>query len=376
MWWVFALWATVLGAVHASVWAGQAWFYFVDGSHALFSSEGLHLYARHPELQIGPLTFVVVAPLVFGLPGHASEIAAIVLMSGAGLVVLAEIRRLTPARSASTDRTFLLVGICLLPVWSELAVTYAHPEDVLAVLSTVFALRAVRSGRLFTAAFVLALAADFKPWAVAFVPLLLLADRRDRLRVFSIWLATIAAAWLPFYLADHRTLSAGAYEIPNSLASSLRVFGVDAASTPTWDRPAQFVLATALGVVMMRRGRWSAVVLVAVAARLLLDPSVKSYYDAALLAGTAICDLVLLGGPIPALTLSAALVFYLPMFALQSEPHIYGLVRTAYLLSVLALVTFVPDSKVRAVADKPHAGLTTTGPARFHLCQATSRSRP
>lgn len=270
-----------------------------------------------------------------------------VLMSGAGIAVLAQIRHVVPFRNRTGDRTFLLAGLCFLLAWSELAVTYAHADDVLAIVFTVCALRALRSGKPTAAAVLLALAADCKPWALVFVPLLLLVERRDWARTFSVWLATVAAAWLPFCLADARTLSASGYRIPNSLASSLRVFGVNSATTPVWDRPAQLILGVTLGVLVLCRGRWSAVILVAVAARLLLDPSVKSYYDAGLVIGCALCDLVLLGGPIPSLTISAVLVFYLPMFPLQPAPHIYGLVRTAYLLTVIAAVTVLPDTILR-----------------------------
>lgn len=346
-WWIFAAWAALWGTVHGVIWSGKGWFYFVDGAHALFSSDGLHLYAAHSELQIGPLSFVAVAPLVFGLPHQAGEVAAMVLMSAAGLVVLAQLRRLVPSRDAMTDRAFLLAGLGFLLVWSELAVTYAHPDDVLAILLTVLSLRALRSGRAGTGALLLALAAGCKPWALAFVPLLLLVERRDLLRAAAVWAAAVAAVWLPFVLADHRTLSAGGYKIANSMASSLRVFGVHSAGTPSWARAAQLALGIALAAVVVARGRWSAVILVVVAARLLLDPSVKSYYDAGLLTGSVLCDLVLLGGPIPALTLSAALVFYLPMFPLEHVPHTYGLLRTAYLVTVVLAVTALPDRILR-----------------------------
>jgi len=353
VWWVFTLWLAAIGTIHALIWAGHGWVWFPEGAHVLFSSSWAHLYALHNDLQIGPLTFVAVAPIVFGLPPHMGEVVAIVLMSGAGLIVLREIRSLVTVRTKQTDRTFLVAGLCLLVLWAELAVTYAHADDVLAIVLTVFALRALRSDRPYVGAVLLALAADAKPWAVMFVPLLLLADRSSRARALLVWLLTVVLAWLPFYLGDHRTLTAGAFRIPNNLASSLRVLGENAASTPSWDRPAQLLLGTSLGLVLMLRGRWSAVIVVAVAARILLDPAVHSYYDAGLLAGAVLCDLVLLGGPIPLLSVSAVIVFYLPMFPLHAQPHLYGLIRSAYLATVILALTVLPDDSLR----RPAGGL-------------------
>ena len=45
--------------------AGLSWHFFVSGSRWLLHGLGLNLYAEHPDLQIGPLAFVVAAPLTF-----------------------------------------------------------------------------------------------------------------------------------------------------------------------------------------------------------------------------------------------------------------------------------------------------------------------
>ena len=60
-WAWMALWACAQ-AGHALV----SWYFFTTGAGLLSSDEtgaGLHLYATHPELQIGPLTFLAAAPL-------------------------------------------------------------------------------------------------------------------------------------------------------------------------------------------------------------------------------------------------------------------------------------------------------------------------
>jgi hypothetical protein len=361
-WWFLAGWAAVVGSVHGVIWSGRGWSYFVSGAHLLFSPVGLHLYAAHSDLQIGPLTFLVVAPFVFGLPPAGAEAAGMVAMCGAGLVVLAQIRRLVPSRGEAGDRAFLLAGLCFVLVWPELAVTYAHPDDVLAILGTVVALRALHRGQPAAAGLLLGLAADCKPWALAFVPLLLLAGRRSWARAFVIWVAVVAAAWLPFLAADPGTLAVARYRIAVSLASPLRVLGVTSAAVPGWVRPAQLLLGVLLSTVVLRRGSWSAVILVVIAARLLLDPSIKSYYDAGLLTGSVLADLVLLAARLPAFTLSALLVFYLPMFPLQAAPQLYGLLRLAYLLAVIAAVT-VPPGSAPWQPGLPPAGQAGDGPA-------------
>ena len=342
-WWVFAAWLGGLSTLHAAIWAGWGWVWFPEGARLLFSSSWSHLYAAHSELQIGPLTFVAVAPIVFALPGALAEVVAVVLMAVCGLVVLAQIRALVPDRSPASDRSFLIGGICFLTLWAEVAVTYAHADDVLAITLTACALPRLHTRRPYLAALLLGLAVDCKPWAVMFVPLLLVIERRRRLRAAAVWAGAVLAAWLPFYLADHRTWSAATFRIPNNAASSLRVFGVHAPSTPAWDRPLQMLLACALAVVLVRRGRWSAVLVVTVAVRILLDPGIVSYYDAGLLAGAVVADLVLLGDAVPVLSLSAVVTFYLPMFALHGHPHTFGVMRTAYLLVVICALTFLPD---------------------------------
>ena len=112
-------------------------------------------------------------------------------------------------------------------------------------------------------------------------------------------------------------------------------------------------LAIVLGLVLMRRGRWSAVIVVAVAARILLDPAFTSCYDAGLLAAAVICDTALLAGPFPAPSLSAVVVLYRPMFPLHAQPHVYGLIRATYLLTVIAALVALPDDGLRDRAQGP-----------------------
>jgi hypothetical protein len=348
IWWVFSCWAGLWAAAQVLRGAGVSWHYFVAGSRLLTSSQGLHLYATHSELQIGPATLLVTAPAVLFLPAWLGKLLMMIVMSAAGLFVLAELRRLIAFRTPVSDRTVLAVGLVFLAVWSDLAVRYAHPDDVLAIALTVMATRLLRMRHNVLGAVALALAADCKPWAVAFLPLLMIVESSERRRVVMVWLATLAVAWLPF-LTDPRTLSAGTYRIANALDSSLRVLGEHSASTPMWVRPAQLLVGAALGFIVIRRGRWSAVLAVAVAVRLLLDPGTWAYYNAGLFAGTAMCDFALLAVPVSWFTMSAAVFFYLPSVVLRSSPHLLGLTRTGYLVVLLAVIILVPKRVLRRV---------------------------
>jgi hypothetical protein len=348
IWWVFSCWAGLWAAAQVLRGAGVSWHYFVAGSRLLTSSQALHLYATHSELQIGPATLLVTAPAVLFLPAWLGKLLMMIVMSAAGLFVLAELRRLIAFRTPVSDRTVLAVGLVFLAVWSDLAVRYAHPDDVLAIALTVMATRLLRMRHNVLGAVALALAADCKPWAVAFLPLLMIVESSERRRVVMVWLATLAVAWLPF-LTDPRTLSAGTYRIANALDSSLRVLGEHSASTPMWVRPAQLLVGAALGFIVIRRGRWSAVLAVAVAVRLLLDPGTWAYYNAGLFAGTAMCDFALLAVPVSWFTMSAAVFFYLPSVVLRSSPHLLGLTRTGYLVVLLAVIILVPKRVLRRV---------------------------
>src|SRR3954453_9398262 len=67
---------------------GRDWGYFVDGSKLLFGQHGpltmkpggLHLYANYPDLQIGPLSFLVATPLRM-LGAEDGRVASSFLMS-------------------------------------------------------------------------------------------------------------------------------------------------------------------------------------------------------------------------------------------------------------------------------------------------------
>jgi len=280
------IWATVRVG-HSLV----SWHFFATGA-ALLSSNGpdagLHLYATHPQLQIGPLTFLAATPLN-GLPAWLSGAVAATVIAGTGPAILESLSHLPHLSMTNTQRG--LAAAFLMPVWAELAVHYTHLDDALALVLLLVGVHAVARCRPIPAALLLAASAGAKPWALAFVPLLLVLPRDRWNRALPVWLAGVSAAWLPFVLADPRTVNAGGFSIPNVASSSLRVLGVTAASTPAWDRPVQLLVGILLGMVAVHRGRWLVLPAVVLAVRMLLDPGSYPYYTAGLVLATILLDI-------------------------------------------------------------------------------------
>ena len=344
--WTLSAWTAALAVPEAGHRTAVGWHSFVTGTQVLFSGSAGHLLAEHSALQIGPVTYVVIAPLVLGLPAAAARLAAMTALAALGVAIVVLAGRLAPVAGGRHRQRLLLAGLAALPLWMHLAVGYAHADDALALLFGVAAMWLTNRGRPLAAAALLALAADCKPWAVVFVPILLL-DERHRLRAAAVYAGTIAAAWLPFFVLDPRSGSVATYRIANAANSSLRALGVDSARTPLWDRPAQFALGIGLGVLAWRRGRWEAILLVGVAARLLLDPSTKVYYDAGLAIGAVVVDVVSGTSTWPLATAGVLALFSLPRTLLAADPALYGWIRTSYLVGlVIALLGIRPRGPV------------------------------
>jgi hypothetical protein len=310
-----AVWFAIL-ARHG----GIAWIFFVKGSSLLFDGNYnghnrpgfMHLYQNYPGMQIGPLAFAfaqVIRNLVPGQPigPYQGVVLAQLIMSAIGLVTLVVIRRIAliarPELAATREfrLSFLAGGAIFMVAWMELAAAYGHLDDALALLlGTVALLTAITRHPALTG-LALGLAADAKPWALIFLPVLLLttglmprsersvkASLRPLLIAAGCTLAAIAAGWLPFFIADPLTVRALHYTIANMPNSALRALGVTAAQTPPWDRSAQIIVACVLGILAIARGRWSAVLLLGAGARIALDPGVHGYYTPGILLG-ALC---------------------------------------------------------------------------------------
>jgi hypothetical protein len=127
------------------------------------------------------------------------------------------------------------------------------------------------------------------------------------------------------------------------------------ARTPPWDRPAQAALGIALGVLALRRGRWPAVLLLAVAARIVLDPGTNRYYAAGAVVGALIWDLAGSSFAFPWWTLGAALVLY-GSRSLPLPPAVHGWLTLVYCLACPATL-FLP---LRArIPDAPRMRMPT-----------------
>lgn len=349
VWWCLWCWTVLWTAIRLPG-AGGSWHYFAQGSRLLFGhgpGAGLHLYAAHPELQIGPISFLVATPLrlLGAWPGRA---AAVLLMSLTGPLVLGLIWRLIPP-SARRPSRLLVAGLVFLPGWAELVTHAGHLDDVLALVLGIAAMHAVRRGNPIAAGLLVAAAADCKPWAAAFAPLLVALPRRDQWRAAAAGAVGLAIAWLPFALYDPKTLAASSFTIPTAASSGLRALGFPDVHTPAWDRPIQLLLGCLLGTAAVVRGRWPAVILLATAARILLDPEVYSYYTAGVLLGAVAYDLIQTRWRWPWLTTCGLLSLHVVRLVAHLAPiplHVLGVLRVGY-VAVVAVTILLPGVRAR-----------------------------
>lgn len=309
------------------------WYFFVRGSRLLFgggAGGGLHLFAHHPELQVGPLSLVVAAA-VRELSSGNGFVSAVVLTMGLGVITLFLVERigtrLRPGRAASV--AVALGAPLFLKQWGAIA-SIGHVDDALALTFGALAVYAVAERWPTVAGCAVGLAVGSKPWAVFFLPVLW---GLPRYRARSIGLAGLvsAAAWLPFVLADRQTLGAGAYRIYNWPDSGLRVLGVGSHMTPEWVRPAQLIACLAVGAVAAWRGRWYAVPLAAIATRMLLDGGTWSYYAAGLVLGALLVDAIASTRAVPWATIFVFITLR-GLSLLLPAASTRGLLRAAVLL--------------------------------------------
>ncbi|MER7751008.1 hypothetical protein [Kitasatospora sp. NPDC097643] len=334
---------------------GFSWHYLRQGEQLLFSDQpdgGLSLYARHPELQIGPVSLAA-ARLTAPFSAHTGQLLAEAAMSLLGLVMLVLVGRTaahyylgTGTNHRRLQQRLLIAGLAFIPMWVEVSVRFAHLDDVLALFFTTLAAHALARGRAPMVGVYLALAVDSKPWAIAFAPLILALPRPAWLRTALCFAGLVAVAWLPFYLGNLDTMAAAKFTIPNQPASALRWFGVTDPATPWWDRPTQFALGIGLGSVAVWRGRWPAVVLLGADARILLDPSVYTYYTASILLGTLLWDAVGQKRLVPWWSWIALAALYGGTLLLPSDPA-RGFVRLAFVVVSAAYVLLWPTQQTR-----------------------------
>lgn len=353
LWAILVAW-TVGWSLLAARGGGYSWHYFAQGADLLINpgvnGGGLHLYAVHPDLQIGPIALLVAVPLnALGPTGGrlAAELALALLGPLLLYVLVLARRRLTGTSPAPV--LLLGTGLLLMPVWSEVATRFTHLDDALALSFCVVAVLAVIARRPYLSAGLLAAAIDSKPWAAGFVVLILALPSATRWRAALLTALGVLGAWLPFVLADPMTLALSRFTIENVDDSALHALGVNTANTPSWDRPAQVILGIAVAIVCVRRGRWAAVPLAVVTARLLLDPQTYPYYSSGLLLATAILDLLTPGRRWPLWTAAAGSWYVSNGIAgALLQPAQVGALRALFMVGVLVALCLLPDRAGRS----------------------------
>ena len=357
-WTVLICWTGLWTLLHAFD-HGWSWHYQITGTRALFSQEGLHLYAQHPELQMGPLSFVVGAPVVLPWSNQAGLVSGVALMLVVGLLIVRELRGLQIAGRALDDRTWLFCSLVIMAVWTELAVRWGHLDDAMALYLAILGVRTATRGKPYIAALLLALSADFKPWTVPLAAILLAAPKRQWLALAGIWITVVAAAWTPFVLADPGTLNTAHFTIPVSPGSTLNLLGLAGQQTPPWCRYAQLLGGFAVAAVAVRRGRIIAVLLISVAVRLLLDPGTKNYYDAGLMLAAGMFDVGVTATLVPFATLAAAALIYAPPYLLTGAPTLNAVLRTGTLLALTAAALLMPRNPLARTPPPKRASNTS-----------------
>ncbi|WP_051450466.1 hypothetical protein [Actinospica robiniae] len=354
-WGALTIWAAL-----TSIWfarrGGYSWHYFVHGSALLFDGAsggaptgGMHIYADYPQLQIGPVSFVVAQGLRHMGPANGLY-AAEIFMTGLGLVALHVIERIAAASrpEAIGDRrwhhTMLVGGAPFMIGWTDLSVAYAHLDDVLALIFALVALWSVAAGLPALTGVCLGLSVDAKPWSLVFLPMILALPRRAWHYAAAWTTLVVMLGWLPFVAADFHTVAAASqFTITNERDSALRALGVGDPVTPRWDRAAQIALACLLGAEAVRRRRWPALILLGVGARVALDPGVYGYYTAGVLLGALLWDLVGSGLWMPIWTVaSGAVLAATPL--LISDAALRGQMRLSLVIAFTCALLFGPTA--------------------------------
>ncbi len=297
----------VLGAVLAG-WFGYLyspqvqvgdWWVFECGARVLTGTAGprvavpggpLHLYEQMPRLQVGPPAMVAAMPEAL-LPPAAGRLLAAGAMVLVLLVCLRLIERLAIAAGADRRRTAattLIGGLLAGHSWSVLAVSFLHLDDVLVLGLLVGALLGLRHARTVWPAVALGTAAAAKPWAVAFVCLLLAVPRERRMRAVVVFGTAAAAWWAPFVLAAPDTVGQlGSLDV---LVNPTTLVGAFLGGIPPAARVVQLVLTVVVGGVLVRRGYWTVAPVAVVAVRLLTDWQWWPYYGASLVLCALLVD--------------------------------------------------------------------------------------
>jgi hypothetical protein len=331
------------------------WHYSVQAARLLTGhgpGSGLHVFAAHPELTMGPLTVVLARVLELGGTNGLARAEVLGWVLGPVALWLLE-RAALRVRPASERRfvqaTTLVGGAMLLQTWAHASGTMTHLDDVLTMSFAALAVWAVAERRPWLLAAAVGLAAASKPWGVLLLPLCFAPRLGNPWRTATAAVAATALPWLPFLLGDHATLSGSSYTQVIDPASGLSALGVHASQMPQWVRPAQVLLGIALGVAFVRRAHWGSAVAVAIAVRLALDPQVYGYYTPTFVLAALVLDLVAARRALPvATTITYVAIEVVPAWFQNST--VLGDLRVADAVVLAALAALTLRERVASSA--------------------------
>lgn len=352
---------------------GKDWRYFVLGSELLVGTHhrysplpgGLHLYANYPEVQIGPLSLLLVTP--FRLLGRTDgRIAAALVGTAVAPFIIYVLERAALAVWRDGDRrlvglTALLGGLVVVQAWSPLATIYAHLDDVLLLAALAVAVWAVATGRPWLVGAALGTGMALKPWGIVGVALLLALPRREWWKAATIAAVITTVAWLPFVLGDPGTVSSLRPQVVTSPESVLHLFGVPFADAPGWVRPVQFGAGLVVGALAVARRRWGAVLLVGISVRVGLDPQVFLYYSSGLLVAALAWDLLRSPRPLPVWSLAGFVLLDVALVVVP-DPGVRGLLRPVITLAAVGGVILAPAPPPPTNGGIPPRAGATEGP--------------
>ena len=259
------------------------WHFYTEGADALFGSSGLHLYADHPLVAVGPLALVVTRGLMLVANDQARQVAA-ALATAAVLPAFVVIQQL----SRSRHLWLLYWSPLVLVAWMDSSLN-GQPGDAWAMLAVVAAVAALARGQAGVCGVLVGVSVLLKPWTV---PLLLLplafGPGRERLRGVTAGVLTASVGYIPFLVADWHTLAAGHTPIMLEARSSLMLMGGDAALP--YVRALQWGLGAAVVARLSLRGNAFAAIAAMAAVRLLFEPAPMPYYVLALAVGALLSD--------------------------------------------------------------------------------------
>jgi hypothetical protein len=250
---------------------------FVGAGRTLLSADWSRAFSQ-PSVQAGPLQLVL-----YGSIGRSNVAVAVVIAMATAVLVVAAARGVgVRSLPLLTFLGFLAVVVGLTRQGYE----YGHPADAILPLIWILAAAEARRDRVLLAGLLVGLSSGLETWGILGVAVLALAPRlRDAAIGVLAATVVVGALYLPFVLAGHFAMGSYRWQVTVGSAVSLVLPVGSGFGWPL--RILQGALAVGAGVAAARLLRQSphalwVVPLVVVAARLLLDPVLNTYYLAAL----------------------------------------------------------------------------------------------